>query len=85
MQSLLTKTKSENKMTYLLPIYDVAVLYKEQDSLPADPPLVFLCEADDSDHAEEQCQNAYPNCTVVWTVVDCISAEEAFADYHQHK
>lgn len=25
----------------------------------------FLCRADDADHAEEQCVNAYPDCHVV--------------------
>lgn len=28
--------------------------------------LVFKCEAVDADHAEEQCLNAYPDCTVAW-------------------
>jgi len=27
--------------------------------------LYFLCEADNIDHAEEQCENAYPDCIVV--------------------
>jgi hypothetical protein len=34
-----------------------------------DNPLVlegFLCDAEDSDHAEEQAEDAYPNCKVVW-------------------
>ena len=26
----------------------------------------FNCRADDVDHAEEQCRNAYPNASVVW-------------------
>ena len=26
----------------------------------------FNCSADDADHAEEQCVNAYPACTVLW-------------------
>ncbi|EKD22533.1 MAG: hypothetical protein ACD_85C00001G0005 [uncultured bacterium] len=27
-------------------------------------PLQFICQADDEDHAKEQCENAYPDCTV---------------------
>ena len=26
----------------------------------------FECQADDADHAEEQCRNAYPTCAVLW-------------------
>lgn len=26
----------------------------------------FECSADDGDHAEEQCLNAYPTCAVLW-------------------
>lgn len=26
----------------------------------------FNCSADDPDHAEEQCENAYPGCSVLW-------------------
>ncbi len=26
----------------------------------------FECQADDDGHAEEQCINAYPTCTVLW-------------------
>ena len=34
-----------------------------------DNPLMvegFLCSAEDSDHAEEQAMDAYPDCEVVW-------------------
>ena len=30
----------------------------------SDDPLEFLCCADDEAHAREQCENAYPDCTV---------------------
>ena len=26
----------------------------------------FICDAEDIDHAEEQCQNAYPECNIFW-------------------
>jgi hypothetical protein len=26
----------------------------------------FLCMADDSEHAEEQCLDAYPDCAILW-------------------
>jgi len=29
--------------------------------------MFFLCSADDADHAEEQCENAYPDCIVIGT------------------
>jgi hypothetical protein len=28
--------------------------------------LFFECSADDAEHAEEQCTNAYPDCAVLW-------------------
>ena len=32
------------------------VLYRDQTLLPLDAPLGFRCQADDPDHAEEQCR-----------------------------
>jgi len=53
-------------------------MYGETDSPPYDNYLVsykeeegdkgtwfFLCFADDPDHAEEQCLNAYPDCVIL--------------------
>lgn len=46
------------------------VLYRiESIMTPLDAPFGFVCDADDSDHAEEQCVNAYPDCDIVWVVV----------------
>lgn len=43
------------------------VLYRiEKIMSPLDAPFGFVCHADDADHAEEQCENAYPDCGVVW-------------------
>jgi len=30
----------------------------------SDDPLQFICLADDEGHAREQCENAYPDCTI---------------------
>lgn len=55
-----------------------AVLYfeAENDSLV---PFVFVCQAEDAEHAEEQCISAYPGCAVDW--VEQGTAEEAFNSY----
>jgi hypothetical protein len=43
------------------------VLYRiESTQGVLDAPFGFECQAEDADHAEEQCLNAYPNCDVVW-------------------
>ena len=39
------------------------VTYFEADDTEMDNPLKFQCEAEDEEHAEEQCANAYPGCT----------------------
>jgi hypothetical protein len=45
------------------------VLYRiEKVMSPLDAPFGFVCDAEDADHAEEQCTNAYPDCDVVWVV-----------------
>ena len=57
------------------------VLYRiESVLMPLDPPFGFRCEADDSDHAEEQCVNAYPDCDVVW-VWEGADLQDALDDY----
>jgi len=55
------------------------VLYKDDTLRPADPPLAFTCTADDADHAEEQCLDAYPDADVVW--VGGSSVMETYNDY----
>jgi hypothetical protein len=43
------------------------VLYRIESIMsPLDAPFGFQCHAEDSDHAEEQCLNAYGDCDVVW-------------------
>lgn len=43
-----------------------AVTYYEKDDDQMDNPLEFHCWADDEDHADEQCENAYPGCTTTF-------------------
>jgi hypothetical protein len=43
------------------------VLYRIESIMSVcDAPFGFQCYAEDSDHAEEQCLDAYPDCDVVW-------------------
>lgn len=58
-----------------------AVLYWDLSSKAADPPLVFLCQAEDSQHAEEQCLDAYPDCRIAWVTFGATTADAAYADY----
>lgn len=58
------------------------VLYRDDSLKPLDPPLGFKCQADNGDHAEEQCINAYPNCDVVWVVEDCNNIDDAYVNYY---
>jgi hypothetical protein len=57
------------------------VLYREVGSNPLDAPLGFRCEAEDADHAQEQCENAWPDCDVVW-VVETDALNVALDDYY---
>jgi hypothetical protein len=57
------------------------VLYRREDIMaPADPPFAFKCWAEDTEHAEEQCLNADPDCDIVWVVITN-NVEEAYRDY----
>ena len=57
------------------------VLFRDEHTLPLDPPLGFRCQAEDTDHAEEQCENAYPGCDIVW-VVETDDIEVAYDNYY---
>lgn len=61
-------------------VKNYVVLYREDGMPPLDPPLQFHCQADDYDHAEEQCQNAYPDGYVVW-VWGGSRGQDALDDY----
>ena len=43
------------------------VLYRDADAPPLEEPLAFTCMAESIGHAEEQCVNAYPGCSIVWS------------------
>lgn len=46
------------------------VLYRIESIMsPADAPYGFHCWAEDTEHAEEQCMNAYPDGEVVWVAL----------------
>jgi hypothetical protein len=40
------------------------VLYIEPDLPEGLPPQAFRCQADDHEHAREQCQDAYPDAII---------------------
>lgn len=58
------------------------VLYRiESIMTPLDSPFGFQCYAEDTEHAEEQCINAYPEADVVWVVIGD-SMDDALDDYY---
>ncbi len=56
------------------------VLYRDKKAPCFTPPEAFACRAEDGDHAEEQCSNAYPDCEILWTWLG--DSEDAYADYY---
>jgi len=65
------------------PLHNYVVLFRDAGALAAAPPLGFQCDAEDSDHAQEQCENAYPGCDVVWVWQGPkgVGVEPALQDY----
>jgi hypothetical protein len=57
------------------------VLYRDAGAKGAEVPLCFVCRAENFDHAEEQCENAYPGCEIVW-VAPTKEPQAAYDDYH---
>lgn len=47
-------------------------------------PLGFQCFAEDVEHAEEQCENAYPGCNIVyvWSGEYGIGIDAALEEYY---
>jgi hypothetical protein len=56
------------------------IIYRDAGVHPLSAPLAFACQADDMDHAEEQCLNAYPGADILWWH-EGHSFEEAMAEY----
>lgn len=57
------------------------VLYRDSYDYTMTAPFAFICQADDTDHAEEQCLDAYPECDIVW-VVETDNPDQALLDYY---
>jgi hypothetical protein len=76
----LVASKLGDKRVSLL---NFVVLYRTVEMMPIEAPLCFQCWGDDSDHAEEQCRNAYPGCDVVWVWEgpEIVGMMPAFDDY----
>ena len=60
------------------------VLYVVTDETLKYVPEAFTCIADNDEHAEEQCRDAYPDCDVVW-VVEGTDVDHAYSDYWGYK
>ncbi|PXX95848.1 hypothetical protein [Halomonas sp. LBP4] len=50
------------------PLQSYAVLYRDPEQSVLDPPTMFRCQAEDCDHAEEQCLFANLEADVIWIV-----------------
>ena len=62
-------------------LINFTVLYRIESLMtPLCAPFGFQCCAEDVDHAEEQCLNAYPSAGIVWAQNADYSA--ALADYY---
>ena len=57
------------------------VLYRDDSLEPHEAPFGFVCKAEDTDHAEEQCENARPDADIVCVhELQCIEMD-AYAEY----
>jgi hypothetical protein len=79
MRCLVASKLGDKRMSLL----NFVVLYRTAEMLPTEAPLCFQCWGDDSDHAEEQCLNAYSDCDVVWVWEgpEGVGMMPAFDDY----
>jgi hypothetical protein len=57
---------------------DWVVLYVDLDYTIL--PQAFRCQAEDLEHAEEQCNDAYPSANIVW-VENTSDADATFSSY----
>jgi hypothetical protein len=60
------------------------VLFRTEALTALDAPLGFQCYADTLEHAEEQCENAYPACDIVWVWQgpEGVGIQPALNDYY---
>jgi UDP-2,3-diacylglucosamine pyrophosphatase LpxH len=56
------------------------VLFFDDGNDDDELPLGFICKAEDTEHAEEQCHDAYPGCDVVF-VHRGDTVDEALTEY----
>lgn len=67
---------------YFAGMKSYVVLYRVESIMsPLDAPFGFQCWAEDGDHAEDQCIDAYPDCDVVW-LVETDNYQYALEDYY---
>jgi hypothetical protein len=59
-----------------------AVIHRDNGADPLETPEVFLCQADDDDHAEEQTANSYPNSDILW-IHEGSSHSAALSNYYE--
>jgi hypothetical protein len=57
------------------------VIHRDNGALLSEAPEVFLCQAYESHHAEEQTVNAYPNSDILW-ISENPDHEKALSEYY---
>lgn len=63
------------------------VLYRIKSIMcELDEPFGFQCYAENTDHAEEQCLNAYPDSEIVWAWIgpEGVGMRPALDDYYNN-
>lgn len=58
-----------------------SVIHRDNGANPLETPEIFLCQADDDNHAEEQAANSYPNSDILW-ISEGPDHEKALANYY---
>jgi hypothetical protein len=58
------------------------VLYRNNGLSLLDAPFGFRCQAENADHAEDQCLDAEPDADIVW-VVQTDDYQAALDDYYE--
>jgi hypothetical protein len=58
-----------------------SVIHRDNGAHLFEAPAIFLCQADDDDHAEEQTLNSYPNSDILW-ISEGADHEKALSNYY---